>query len=81
MVLLTHYHDDHANGVARLLERMEVGLLVLPDVERSDPLRRSILALAEEQGIETLLLTERGGPDPGGGHPDHLPAAGRGRRQ
>lgn len=59
VVVLTHYHDDHANGVARLLERMEVGLLVLPDVERSNPLRQSILALAEEKGIETLLLTER----------------------
>ena len=58
VVVLTHYHDDHANGVARLLERLEVGLLVLPDVERSDPLRRSILQLAEERGVETLLLTD-----------------------
>ena len=59
VVVLTHYHDDHANGVARLLERMEVGLLVLPDVEPEDPLRQSILALAEENGVDTLLLTER----------------------
>ena len=59
VVVLTHYHEDHANGVARLLERMEVGLLVLPDVERSDPLRRTILDLAEEKGVDTLLLTER----------------------
>ena len=58
VVVLTHYHTDHTNGVARLLERMEVGLLVLPDVERSEPLRQSILALAEEQGVETLLLDD-----------------------
>ena len=59
VVVLTHYHEDHANGVARLLERMEVGLLVLPDVEPEDPLRQSILALAEEKGVDILLLTER----------------------
>ena len=59
VVVLTHYHDDHANGVARLLERMDAGLLVLPDVERSNPLRQTILDLAEEKGVETLLLTER----------------------
>lgn len=58
VVVLTHYHDDHANGVARLLERMEVGLLVLPDVERSDPLRQSILELAGERGVDTLLLAD-----------------------
>ena len=58
VVVLTHYHDDHANGVARLLERMEVGLLLLPDVEPEDPLRQSILALAEEKGVDTLLVRE-----------------------
>ena len=41
-----------------LLERLEVGLLVLPDVEEEDPLRREITALAEEKGIETLFLAE-----------------------
>ena len=35
-------------GFMRLLERLEVGLLVLPDVEEEDPLRREITALAEE---------------------------------
>lgn len=58
VVVLTHFHDDHANGVVRLLERMEVGLLVLPDVEPEDPLRRSILDAAAERDVETLLLTD-----------------------
>ena len=58
VVALTHYHTDHANGVARLLERMEVGLLILPDVEPEDPLRQSILALAEEKGVDTLLVAD-----------------------
>ena len=58
VVALTHYHTAHANGVARLLERMEVGLLILPDVEPEDPLRQSILALAEEKGVDTLLVAD-----------------------
>lgn len=58
LVVLTHYHEDHAGGIPELLERLEVGLLVLPDVEEEDPLRREITALAEEKGIETLFLAE-----------------------
>ena len=58
LVVLTHYHEDHAGGIPELLERLEVGLLVLPDVEEDDPLRREITALAEEKGIETLFLAE-----------------------
>ena len=58
VVVLTHYHDDHANGVARLLERMEVGLLILPDVEPDSPLRAQVLAAAEAGGVETLLVSD-----------------------
>ena len=62
LVVLTHYHEDHAGGIPELLERLEVGLLVLPDVEEDDPLRREITALAEEKGIETLFLAEDADP-------------------
>ncbi len=50
LLVLTHYHDDHANGVPELLERLEVSAIALPDVEEDNPLRREILALAEEKG-------------------------------
>ena len=52
------YADFDRARAAELLERLEVGLLVLPDVEEEDPLRREITALAEEKGIETLFLAE-----------------------
>lgn len=61
LVVLTHYHQDHAGGVPELLNRLDVGLLVLPDVEADDPLRAEITALAAEQGVETLFVSENTG--------------------
>ncbi|MBM6926443.1 DNA internalization-related competence protein ComEC/Rec2 [Pseudoflavonifractor phocaeensis] len=58
LVILTHYHDDHASGIPQLLERMEVGLLILPDVEPDSPLRAQVLAAAEAGGVETLLVSD-----------------------
>lgn len=60
VLVLTHYHADHANGVARLLQRMEVNTLVAPDVEPDHPLRREILSLAQEAGCQVVLLEENG---------------------
>ena len=60
VLVLTHYHADHANGVARLLQRMEVNTLVAPDVEPDHPLRREILSMAQEAGCQVVLLEENG---------------------
>lgn len=58
LVILTHYHDDHAAGIPQLLERMDVGLLILPDVEPDSSLRAEIQAAAQAHGVETLLVTD-----------------------
>ncbi len=58
LVVLTHYHDDHASGIPQLLERMEVGLLILPDVEPDSRLRAQVLAAADACGVETLLVSQ-----------------------
>ncbi len=55
-LVLTHYHSDHACGVAELLSRIDVSLIIAPDVTPEDPLRQEILALAEEYGCEVELL-------------------------
>jgi len=55
-LVLTHYHADHANGVPELLERLDVSLLIAPDIEPDDPLRQEIVSLAEEHGCEVDLL-------------------------
>ena len=57
LLVLTHYHADHANGVPELFRRMEVRALALPDVDREAPLRREILALAAEEGTEVCYIT------------------------
>ena len=58
LLVLTHFHEDHANGVPQLLERLRVNRIVLPDVEEDSPLRQEILALAQEKGIECLVVRE-----------------------
>ena len=58
LVILTHYHDDHAAGIPQLLERMDVGLLILPDVEPDSALRAEVEAAARKRGVETLFITD-----------------------
>ena len=58
LLVLTHYHADHTNGVAELMERLDVAALAAPDVEADDPLRDEILALAAAEGAEVFLLEE-----------------------
>ena len=63
LLVLTHFHADHANGVAELLERVRVDVLAVPDVEPDDPLRRELLALAEDLDNELLTLLAAVGED------------------
>lgn len=56
LLILTHLHDDHANGVRRLLERMRVERILLP--EEDSVLRSEILELAREKNMEVVTVTE-----------------------
>lgn len=58
LLVISHCHSDHANGVPQLLERLEVSVIALPDVEADFELRREITALAEEKKIELWLIRE-----------------------
>ena len=57
VLMLTHLHADHANGVLRLLEMVPVEMLILPS-ESDDPdgLRGKILASAKRHGTEIVEL-------------------------
>lgn len=53
-VILTHYHEDHAGGLAALLARVDVDALLLPQLEHSagqSALQRETLALAGRYGV------------------------------
>ena len=59
VLVLTHPHEDHVNGAARLLLQTRVRMLVLPaaaDPER-EPLR-TVLETAERRGTEIVRLAD-----------------------
>ena len=59
VLVLTHSHEDHTNGVLRLLQQVRVRMLVVPEAadSESEPLR-GILKLAEQKNVEILRLSE-----------------------
>ena len=56
LLVLTHYHTDHANGIPQLLDRVEVSVLAVPDVEPDSPLRQIILDKAQAAGTEIWFV-------------------------
>ena len=58
LLVVSHYHADHANGIPQLLRRIDVGEIALPDVEEDSPLRAEILAAAEAKGIPVRFVRE-----------------------
>lgn len=56
LLVLTHCHNDHANGVATLLDRLEVSNVAVPQVIEAPELQTTLLAAAEERGIPTLMV-------------------------
>lgn len=57
-VVLTHYHSDHANGLALLLARVKVDELLLPDIPDEDGGRSEVLLLAAQYGVPVTLVTQ-----------------------
>jgi len=58
LLVVSHYHADHANGILQLLRRVRVKEVALPDVEADDPLRVEIMAAAGEKGIPVRFVRE-----------------------
>lgn len=58
LLVVSHYHTDHANGIEQLLRRVNVGEIVVPDVGEDDPLRAAILAAAAKQGVPVHFVRE-----------------------
>ena len=56
--MISHYHDDHANGVPELIEQVNVKGIALPDTEPDSNLRRRILELAGKKKIPVMFVCE-----------------------
>ncbi len=57
LLVLTHFHADHANGVSRLMSRVKVARLAYPtECIRNDYMDR-ILALCAAEGVELLPIS------------------------
>ena len=57
-LLISHYHDDHCDGLPTLLARMRVERLLLPDIAPDDPLRAQTLDLAAYYDIPVIFVRE-----------------------
>jgi len=55
-VILTHYHRDHINGLDRLLWRMDVRRLLLPERPEGHPAKDRVLTSAEEMGVPVYFI-------------------------
>ncbi len=58
-LILTHYHDDHANGVPTLLARMPVDTILVPEPEEADAaIHGELVELAGRYGCTVAYVTE-----------------------
>jgi len=57
LLILTHFHADHINGVEFLLSRASVSALVIPDPEGSY-LADDLIGLARKRGTDIIYVTE-----------------------
>jgi len=57
LMVLTHFHSDHVNGVEFLLSRIGVSVLAIPDPDGSF-LADDIIALARRRGTDIIYVTE-----------------------
>ncbi len=59
MLILTHLHTDHADGVTQLLEYLDVKKLVLPaNIPDDDVLLGEILSAAEKNNVSVSVIDE-----------------------
>lgn len=58
LLVISHYHADHANGIPELLDRIDVKEIALPDVEEESALRRQILEQVQGQDIKVRFVRE-----------------------
>lgn len=57
-LILTHYHDDHTNGLAALFDRLDIQTVILPRMEEDMDIQLWVLGLAEAEGAEVVWIDQ-----------------------
>lgn len=59
VLVLTHYHEDHASGIVKVIENMDVGVILLPEPLPSDlDIYTEIETAAQTAGTDMAFITE-----------------------
>jgi competence protein ComEC len=58
LVIISHYHDDHASGLVELLKRYKVKKIIYSDYGSSTPLMKIIKETARGKNVSSLILTK-----------------------
>ena len=59
LLVLTHFHEDHADGVPELMNRIAIGAIAVPDLAEEDsPLSEQIISLARQRDIDIIYVKQ-----------------------
>lgn len=58
LLVLTHFHEDHAGGVATLFRRLNIRAVAIPDTDRESEAHTQLLDLARAEGAQVRYITE-----------------------
>jgi len=53
-VILSHYHDDHANGVGYIIANVKTKAVLMPDVSDDEGMKREIYDIAKKRNIDII---------------------------
>lgn len=66
-ILLTHPHDDHVGGAASILERVDVGRLLVGTEDSPEPAFKRVIHVAHDRGVGVVRLRRSMALNLGGG--------------
>ncbi|MCL2587779.1 MAG: DNA internalization-related competence protein ComEC/Rec2 [Oscillospiraceae bacterium] len=67
ILVVTHFHQDHMNGIGHLMRRMPIQRLLIPDRPEGNWAKTQLLDLADEWGVSVYIIrNDRVYPSSGG---------------
>ena len=57
-IVISHLHDDHANGIGAIFDEWEIDEVIIPYTEGDTAVLVELMTLAAEEGAEVVILSE-----------------------